>query len=144
MLEQLGISPEDLELEVAELRERLGRNSQNSSKPPSSNPPKASPPVQAKTGKAKRRGQPGHRGKRRQLLPVERVDHIVDIRPVDCAQCGQLLLGEDHHPLRRQISELPPTRAVVSRRQAESEGIPEADQTSQSASRTSAARRGGV
>lgn len=102
-----------LELEVAELRERLGRNSQNSSKPPSSDPPKASPSVQAKTGKAKRGGQPGHRGKRRQLLPVERVDHVVDLRPVDCAQCGQLLLGEDRHPLRRQISELPPTRAVV-------------------------------
>lgn len=102
-----------LELEVAELRERLGRNSQNSSKPPSSDPPKASPSVQAKTGKARRGGQPGHRGKRRQLLPVERVDHVVDLRPVDCAQCGQLLLGEDHHPLRRQISELPPTRAVV-------------------------------
>src|SRR5215468_5221024 len=48
-----------LELEVAELRERLGRNSQNSSKPPSSDPPKASPSVQAKTGKAKRGGQPG-------------------------------------------------------------------------------------
>ena len=28
-----------LELEVAELRERLGQNSQNSSKPPSSDPP---------------------------------------------------------------------------------------------------------
>jgi transposase len=102
-----------LELEVAELREQLGRNSQNSSKPPSSDPPKASSSVQAKTGKTKRGGQPGHRGKRRQLLPAEQVDHIVDLRPVDCAQCGQLLLGEDHHPLRRQISELPPTRAEV-------------------------------
>jgi hypothetical protein len=49
-----------LELEVAELRERLGRNSQNSSKPPSSDPPNTPRPAQRESGKAKRGGQPGH------------------------------------------------------------------------------------
>jgi transposase len=102
-----------LEIEVAELRERLGRNSQNSSKPPSSDPPFVSRPNQREKGKANRGGQPGHKGKRRQLLPVDEVDQVIDLRPVDCSQCGQLLLGEDAAPVRRQISELPPVRAVV-------------------------------
>ena len=44
-----------LELEVAELRERLGQNSQNSSKPPSSDPPSA-PPRPARVPRGRRAG----------------------------------------------------------------------------------------
>ncbi len=49
------------ERRIAELEERLGTNSTNSSKPPSSDPPsvKRRPPAPA-SGR-KRGGQPGHR-----------------------------------------------------------------------------------
>jgi transposase len=49
-----------LELEVAELRERLGQNSQNSSKPPSSDPPSVSRPNKHQPSGRKRGGQRGH------------------------------------------------------------------------------------
>ncbi len=38
-LRQRVIQVEDLKAEISELRERLGQNSRNSSKPPSSDPP---------------------------------------------------------------------------------------------------------
>jgi hypothetical protein len=41
------------------------------------------------------------------------VDQIVELRPVNCHQCGSLLLGDDPAPARRQISELPPVKAEV-------------------------------
>jgi len=102
-----------LELEVAELRERLGQNSQNSSKPPSSDPPSVSRPNNRQPSGRKRGGQRGHQGRGRTLLPPEQVDHIVELRPVSCHRCGFLLLGDDSMPARRQISELPPPREEV-------------------------------
>ena len=48
------------ELEVAELRERLGQNSQNSSKPPSSDAPSVSRLNNRQPSGRKRGGQPGH------------------------------------------------------------------------------------
>ena len=102
-----------LELEVAELRERLGQNSQNSSKPPSSDPPSVSRPSKHQSTGRKRGGQPGHQGHGRTLLPPEEVDQIIELRPVSCQHCGALLLGEDATPARRQISELPRVRAEV-------------------------------
>jgi transposase len=41
------------------------------------------------------------------------VDRIVELRPVNCHQCGSLLLGDDPEPARRQLSELPPVKAEV-------------------------------
>jgi transposase len=102
-----------LELEVAELRERLGQNSQNSSKPPSSDPPSVSRPNKHQPSGRKRGGQRGHQGHGRTLLPPDQVDHIVELRPVSCQQCSSLLLGDDPSPARRQVSELPPVRAQV-------------------------------
>ena len=67
-----------LELEVAELRERLGQNSQNSSKPPSSDPPSVSRPNKHQPSGRKRGGQRGHQGHGRTLLPPDQVDHIVN------------------------------------------------------------------
>ena len=81
-LEQL----KKLELEVAELRERLGQNSQNSSKPPSSDPPSVSRPNKHQPSGRKRGGQPGHQGHGRSLLLPEQVDQIVELRPVSCHQ----------------------------------------------------------
>jgi hypothetical protein len=102
-----------LELEVAELRERLGQNSQNSSKPPSSDPPSVSRPGKHQPSGRKQGGQRGHQGHGRALLQPEQVDRIVELRPVNCHQCGSLLLGDDPEPARRQLSELPRVKAEV-------------------------------
>lgn len=114
-LEQLQsqvVELERLRAEVAELRERLGQNSQNSSKPPSSVPPSVPRSAKRESSGRKPGGQPGHEGHGRRLLPPERVDHIVELRPVSCQECGHLLLGDDPEPARRQISELPRVKAV--------------------------------
>lgn len=105
---------DDLKAEIAELRERLGQNSTNSSRPPSSDPPsyKAQPPREPKG--RKRGGQPGHQGSTRKLLPTEEVDHLIELRPAACDGCGRKLRGSDPHPERRQVSEVPPVRAQVS------------------------------
>jgi transposase len=102
-----------LELEVAELRERLGQNSQNSSKPPSSDPPSVSRPNNRQPSGRKRGGQPGNQGRARKLLPVEEVDTVIELRPSACCKCGSLLLGDDPNPARHQVSEIPPVKAQV-------------------------------
>jgi transposase len=102
-----------LELEVAELRERLGQNSQNSSKPPSSDPPSVSRQNNRQPSGHKRGGQLGHQGRARKLLPVEEVDTVIELRPTACQQCGRLLLGDDPDPARHQVSEIPPVKAEV-------------------------------
>jgi transposase len=113
-----------LELEVAELRERLGQNSQNSSKPPSSDPPTVSRPNKHQPSGRKRGGQRGHQGHGRVLLPPKQVDHIIELRPINCHQCGSLLLGDDPAPARRQISELPPVKAEVTEYRQHNLGCP--------------------
>jgi transposase len=80
-----------LEKENAELRARLGKNSQNSDKPPSSDPPfKRRPPE--KKGMRKPGGQPGHPGKTRPWVPEEKVTKRVVVRPDRCT-CGNSLEG---------------------------------------------------
>ena len=103
---------EALQAEVERLRERLGQNSQNSSKPPSSDGPEVPRSGRAKTGR-KAGGQKGHEGHGRRLKAVEEVDHVVDIKPVCCGECGTLLMGDDQRPARHQVSELPRIEPVV-------------------------------
>jgi hypothetical protein len=102
-----------LELEVAELRERLGRNSQNSSKSPSSDPPSVSRPNNRQPSGRQRGGQVGHQGRTRKLLPLEEVKTVIELRPTTCRQCGCLLLGDDPDPVGHQVSEIPPVKAEV-------------------------------
>jgi transposase len=99
-----------LEKQVAELMAKLGRNSGNSSLPPSSDPPGSrggKKGNRAKGGRP-RGGQLGHRGSRRALLPVERVDAFVDFFPEQCEHCCAAL-PETPDPLatRYQLTELP-------------------------------------
>lgn len=64
LTEQVG----ELLKENARLNELLGRNSRNSNKPPSSDPPGKTPNKPARQSGKKRGGQPGHAGKRRDLV----------------------------------------------------------------------------
>lgn len=74
--------------EIVELRALVGRNSQNSSRPPSSDPPGTSgaprPGGKGRSGR-KRGGQPGHRA-RFSSVP-ERIDRVVSYRPSQCTHC---------------------------------------------------------
>ena len=103
----------DLKAEIAELRERLGQNSRNSSKPPSSDAPHQKQKSRPEPTGRHRGGQPGHQGHARQLKPLDEVDHIVDLRPVSCTQCGHLLLGDDPAPVRHQTSDVPRIKREV-------------------------------
>jgi transposase len=104
---------DDLKAELAELRERLGQNSNNSSKPPSTDPPH-SPQKNSNEAKGQRRGkQRGHKGFGRKLKSIHQVDHIVDLRPTSCKKCNHILLGEDPDPARHQVSEVPRCKIEV-------------------------------
>ena len=110
----LVVRVQELETEVAVLRERVNRNSGNSSQPPSSDGPEAprKPRRRAKSGR-KRGGQPGHKGTRRKLVPVEQVKESHDLKPEACRRCGQALEGEGFEPYRHQVTEIPPVVAEV-------------------------------
>jgi transposase len=112
-IEQLRAQFTALATELANLRERIGRSSRNSSKPPSSDGPGFKPPERRKGSGRKRGGQPGHPGAGPELLPMERVDEVVEHHPDACRRCGMLLQGEDPAPLRHQVIEIPPITPVV-------------------------------
>jgi transposase len=112
-IEQLRVQLTALATELASLRERIGRSSRNSSKPPSSDGPGFKPPERRKGSGRKRGGQPGHPGSGPELLPIERVDEVVEHHPDACRRCGTLLQGEDSAPLRHQVIEIPPITPVV-------------------------------
>ena len=112
-IEQLRLQLTALSTELAQLRERIGRSSRNSSKPPSSDGPGFKPPARGKGSGRKRGGQPGHPGAGPELLPIERVDEVVEHHPDACRRCGTLLEGEDPAPVRHQVIEIPPITPLV-------------------------------
>jgi transposase len=112
-IEQLRSQLTALATELAGLRERIGRSSRNSSKPPSSDGPGFKPPERRKGSGRKRGGQPGHPGSGPELLPIERVDEVVEHHPDACRRCGTLLHGEESDPLRHQVIEIPPITPLV-------------------------------
>lgn len=103
-----------LETEVAALRERVNRNSGNSSQPPSSDGPEVPPKQRQRAESGRKRGaQRGHKGTKRKLVPVEQVKEVHDVKPDVCRDCGQELAGEDPEPHRHQVTEIPPVVAEV-------------------------------
>jgi transposase len=101
-----------LEKRVAELEEKLGMSSRNSSKPPSSDPPTVTPKSKPATGR-KPGGQPGHKGHRRAMFPPERVTEVVECKPTRCAGCDAKLRGTDPEPDVHQVAELPKIEPLV-------------------------------
>lgn len=100
-----------LEVLVAELRARLGANSQNSSKPPSSDRGDARRARQRKKPSGRSRGgQPGHKKATRQMLPP---DKVTELLPSRCRACHAALHGRDTEARRHQGIELPPVKPVV-------------------------------
>jgi transposase len=125
---------EQLSKQVMELLTRLGENSRNSHRPPSSDGPGArnsgskrgnapsaagdAPTASADKGKPRnkpnrqRGGQAGHKGTKRDLVPADQVDEVINIYPKECENCGDVL-AEVPDPLasRHQVTEIPPLTA---------------------------------
>ena len=101
------------EATIVELRAQLGKNSQNSSKPPSSDMPGTRPPKPRKGKRRKRGGQPGHVG--RFAAAPEQVDEVKEHRPTTCGHCeadladGTATGGSESH----FVYELPEIRPRV-------------------------------
>ena len=81
-----------LATELASLRERIGRSSRNSSKPPSSDGLGFKPLERRKGSGRKRGGQQGHPGSGPELLPIERVNEVVEHHPDACRR-GDVTAG---------------------------------------------------
>jgi transposase len=101
---------------IAELFERLNKNSNNSSRPPSTNPLHFKPaPPKKPTGK-KRGGQKGHLRAVRPLVPPEKVAEFIDHFPESCLHCNRGLSGQSRdarEPTRHQVAEIPPIEPTV-------------------------------
>lgn len=104
---------EELVQLVMSLKEQLNRNSRNSHLPPSSDGPggRSSSEKSKGEGQKKRGGQPGHGGSKRELLPVEEVDRLVELYPAECESCwAPLPPVRDENATRYQVTEVPPIR----------------------------------
>ena len=98
---------------IAELDEKLNKNSHNSSKPPSSDGPAVKPaPPKPATGK-KRGGQPGHPKQSRTMIPSAECHRVIPCFPAACRNGPKPLAGTDPNPLRVQVTELPPVKPEV-------------------------------
>lgn len=109
---QLEEENKQLREENQRLKERLGLNSNNSSKPPSSDAPGTPRQPKKPTGR-RPGGQPGHKKHERKLLPPEQVRHFVELVPKQCKGCGRRLMGRDGKPHLHQVVEVPPLSAIV-------------------------------
>ncbi len=97
-----------LQQQVQLLLERLGLNSQNSSKPPSSDPPSGGlTRIERRKSQRKSGGQKGHRG--HTLRQVETPDEVVVHAPAQCEACSADLSQQPLHESseRRQVFDLP-------------------------------------
>src|SRR5450756_830264 len=114
---ELSEASRRLEIRVADLEERLKRNSRNSSLPPSQDPPAAPERRQAAPSGRGRGAQPGHPGRGRHLAPIEALDELVEHWPARCA-CGHRFSETERRPVgtpaRHQVAELPPTAVILS------------------------------
>ena len=107
----------ELEAENADLKRKLGMDSDNSSKPPSSDGFKKKPKSLRKSG-GKTGGQPGHKGKTLELSanPDEIITHPV----CRCGKCGRNLYNNFVIEIeRRQVFDLPPVTLKITEHQAE-------------------------
>jgi len=103
----------DKESQNQELLEKINRTSNNSSSPPSTDPPGSKKPEKKKKSGKKRGGQPGHKRHSRFLYESEECEAVLNHHPETCSCCGEQLSGEDAHPYRHQIVEIPPIKPIV-------------------------------
>ena len=94
----------------------LSADSTNFSKPPSSDGPQVSRPKKKKSPRS-RGGQKGHKGHKRELIPAEQMDNIMDHYPCGCENCAAPLdpesCEETSEPTRHQTFDLPKIKPIT-------------------------------
>jgi transposase len=101
-----------LETQIKGLKDRLSKNSQNSSKPPSSDHgSRPNPKSRRKNSGKKAGGQKGHVGHR--LNPTDTPDYIVEYSVNHCEHCGENLEKVAGEYDRRQVFDIPILRVEV-------------------------------
>ncbi len=118
--ERLRRQVDDQAKQIDDLKRQLALRQQNStttSKPPSSDRLAGQPRLRGRRTTSRRTpgGQWGHPGHHRPLVPVERVNRIVDVVPEACRQCDHRLHARDDvgDPRRHQVTELPLIEAHI-------------------------------
>lgn len=116
LVQQLLAQVLQLSQRVAELEERLSRDSHNSHQPPSSDGFNKKPrSLRQRSGK-RPGGQPGHPGQTLRFSACP--DVVVLHRPSNCTACGADLAGLPAEPgPRRQVVDLPPLRLLTTEHQ---------------------------
>src|SRR3954469_24214840 len=109
----VSVLVQSFERRIADLEERLRKNSTHSSRPPPTDPPSVKRRPPAPASGTKRGGQPGHPRKARPLVPPEQVRQVIDCKPPQCRWCHQVLQGDDPEPIRHQVAEVPPVQPTV-------------------------------
>jgi transposase len=92
---------------LADAREQLKKNSNNSHLPPSSDGPAVKPPAD-KTSKRPAKAKKLKVTKPHMRLLSDKPDSVIEVKPLQCAHCKAALGGEDAHPVRHQVAEIPP------------------------------------
>lgn len=130
----------DAEKQIGDLERQLAlrlQNSTTSSKPPSSDGLAGSQRQRGRKKKSKRKpgGQPGHVGRNRPLVPIERVDTIVNMYPDQCSGCGRHLpktgkgVEVDGEARRHQVTEIPEIRAHITEYRCHNVVCPDCERT---------------
>lgn len=130
----------DAEKKISDLERQLAlrlQNSTTSSKPPSSDGLAGSARQRGRRKKSKRKpgGQPGHEGRNRPLVPIERVDKVVRLYPDHCGGCGRDLpdpgkrMELEGEPRRHQVTEIPQIRAHITEYQCHTVVCPDCGKT---------------
>jgi transposase len=96
------------------LEEKVNQNSQNSSKPPSTDGMDKSAKAKGKGQKpAREKGGIAAKREGRKLYPAQECRVIHEVIPPICQTCGASLSGQDSHPHRHQVIEIPPVKPDV-------------------------------
>jgi transposase len=124
-----------LEGRIERLEAELRKGSDNSSVPPSADPGAGK---RRRRGKDKRSGrsaggQPGHRGRGRELFAADRVDEVVRHLPCACSACGRSLTEEHQigRARRHQVAELPDVSVKVTEHRLGRRRCPDCGATTQ-------------
>ena len=137
----------EAEKQIADLERKLGlrrQNSTTSSKPPSSDGLAGEQRQRGrkrKQGRRKPGGQPGHRGRSRDLVPIERINEVIEVLPPRCRHCSHQFsfsgrsssAAIGNEPRRHQVTELPPIEAHITEYQCHRALCPECGKTTQAA-----------
>src|SRR5437667_317427 len=130
----------DAKKQIADLERQLALRQQNStttSKPPSSDGLAGQQRMRGWRKKSRRKpgGQPGHPGHSRPLVPIERVNVMVDLFPDACRHCQHALPARSRQvvgePRRHQVTELPPIEAHITEYRCHRIVCPACGQTTQ-------------